>query len=112
VGPQGFGRAWRGSLGAQIRAPSFSSRGVAPLPGPALVTKNVNRWRRNCRKRRMRVDKLNKEINPSCRSRDQSEVGRLDSEPLAASPGDFGKFIADETEKWGKVIREAKINPD
>jgi hypothetical protein len=29
---------------------------------------------------------------------------------LASSPADFGKFIADETEKWGKVIRAANIN--
>jgi hypothetical protein len=28
---------------------------------------------------------------------------------LAASPADFGKLIADETEKWGKVIRAANI---
>jgi len=27
------------------------------------------------------------------------------------SPSDFGKFIADETEKWGKVIRAANIKP-
>jgi hypothetical protein len=25
---------------------------------------------------------------------------------------EFGKFMFDETEKWGKVIREAKIKPD
>jgi hypothetical protein len=28
---------------------------------------------------------------------------------LAGSPADFGKLIADETEKWGKVIRAANI---
>jgi tripartite-type tricarboxylate transporter receptor subunit TctC len=31
---------------------------------------------------------------------------------FAGSPADFGKFIADETEKWGKVIRAANIKPD
>jgi hypothetical protein len=31
---------------------------------------------------------------------------------LAGSPADFGKFIADETEKWGKVIRAVNIKPD
>ena len=31
---------------------------------------------------------------------------------FAGSPADFGKFIADETEKWGKVIRSAGINAD
>ena len=28
------------------------------------------------------------------------------------TPADFGKFIADETEKWGKVIKFAGIKPD
>jgi hypothetical protein len=30
---------------------------------------------------------------------------------LPGSPADFGKLIADETEKWGKVIRTAKVKP-
>jgi hypothetical protein len=30
----------------------------------------------------------------------------------AGSPGDFGKFIADETEKWGKVVKSAGIKAD
>jgi hypothetical protein len=31
---------------------------------------------------------------------------------LALSPAEFGKLIADETEKWGKVIRAANIKPE
>jgi hypothetical protein len=31
---------------------------------------------------------------------------------LPGSPGDFGKLIADETEKWAKVIRAANIRPE
>ena len=31
---------------------------------------------------------------------------------VSGSPADFGKFIADETEKWGKVIRAANIKPE
>jgi hypothetical protein len=31
---------------------------------------------------------------------------------LSGSPADFGKLIAEETEKWGKVIRAANIKPD
>ncbi len=31
--------------------------------------------------------------------------------PLRLSPAEFGKFLADETEKWGKVIRAANIKP-
>jgi tripartite-type tricarboxylate transporter receptor subunit TctC len=59
------------------------------------------------------VDKLNKEINaglsdPKVRER-LVEVG---STVLAGSPGDFGKFIADETEKWAKVIKFAGIKTE
>jgi hypothetical protein len=32
--------------------------------------------------------------------------------PLVGSAADFGKLIADETEKWGKVVRAANIKPD
>jgi tripartite-type tricarboxylate transporter receptor subunit TctC len=31
---------------------------------------------------------------------------------LALSPADFGKLIAEETEKWSKVIRAANIKPE
>jgi len=59
------------------------------------------------------VDKLNKQVNsaladPSIRAR-LAEIGGI---PLAGSPADFGKLIADETEKWGKVIRTANIKPE
>ena len=58
------------------------------------------------------VDRLNKEINaaiadPKIRAR----LDDLASMALAGSPTDFGKHIADETEKWGKVIRAANIKP-
>jgi tripartite-type tricarboxylate transporter receptor subunit TctC len=36
----------------------------------------------------------------------------LSATALAGTPTDFGKFIADETEKWGKVIRAANIKPE
>jgi tripartite-type tricarboxylate transporter receptor subunit TctC len=59
------------------------------------------------------IDKLNKEINaglaePKIRAR----FADLGSTVLPGSPSDFGKLIADETEKWGKVIRAANIKPD
>jgi hypothetical protein len=36
----------------------------------------------------------------------------LGGTPLAGSPADFGRLIADETEKWGKVIKFAGIKVD
>ncbi len=41
-----------------------------------------------------------------------SRIVDLGGSPLSLSPAGFGKFIAEETEKWGKVIREANIKPD
>jgi hypothetical protein len=36
----------------------------------------------------------------------------LGNRALPGSPRDFGKLIADETEKWGKVIRAGNIKPE
>jgi tripartite-type tricarboxylate transporter receptor subunit TctC len=59
------------------------------------------------------VDKLNKEINailadPKVRER----IADVGSTPFAGSAADFAKFIAEDTEKWGKVIRAANIKPE
>jgi tripartite-type tricarboxylate transporter receptor subunit TctC len=58
------------------------------------------------------IDKLNKEINagladPGIKAR----FADLGGVVFPTSPAEFGKFIADETEKWGKVIRAANIKP-
>jgi tripartite-type tricarboxylate transporter receptor subunit TctC len=59
------------------------------------------------------VDKLNNEVNaalvdPKMKARFADMGGTV----LVGSRGDFGKLIADETEKWGKVIRAANIKPE
>jgi tripartite-type tricarboxylate transporter receptor subunit TctC len=59
------------------------------------------------------VVKLNKEINagladPKLRAR----LADLGGTVLAGSPADFGKLIADETEKWGKVVKFVGIKAD
>jgi tripartite-type tricarboxylate transporter receptor subunit TctC len=58
------------------------------------------------------IDKLNKEINaglvdPKLKAR----FADLGATVFTGSPADFAKLIADETEKWGKVIRAANIKP-
>jgi tripartite-type tricarboxylate transporter receptor subunit TctC len=58
------------------------------------------------------VDKLNAEINaviaePAMKAR----LAAIGGEPLPGSPADFGRLIAEETEKWGKVVRTAGIKP-
>jgi len=59
------------------------------------------------------IDKLNKETNaglvdPKLKAR----LADLGGDVLALSPADFGKLIAEDTEKWGKVIRAANIKVD
>ena len=58
------------------------------------------------------VDKLNAEINAGLADpKLKARFADLGGTVLALSPADFGKFIAEETEKWGKVIRAANIKP-
>jgi tripartite-type tricarboxylate transporter receptor subunit TctC len=59
------------------------------------------------------VDRLNKEINagiadPTMKAR----LAAIGGEPLPGSPEAFGKLIAEETEKWGNVVRAAGIKPE
>src|SRR5215470_18110906 len=59
------------------------------------------------------INKLNKEINTALADTKMktrlADVGRT---VLPGSPADFSQLIADETEKWGKVIRAANIKPE
>ncbi len=58
------------------------------------------------------VDRLNKEINTGLADRKlKSRLSDLGSVPTPLTPAEFSKFIAEETEKWGKVIRAAGIKP-
>jgi tripartite-type tricarboxylate transporter receptor subunit TctC len=59
------------------------------------------------------INKLNREINeiltdPKAKAR----LADLGGTVLAGSPADFGKLIAEETDKWTKVIKNAGIKPD
>jgi tripartite-type tricarboxylate transporter receptor subunit TctC len=56
------------------------------------------------------VDKLNKEINDGLADLGiRTRLADLGGTALPGSPAEFGKFIADETEKWGKMARAANI---
>jgi tripartite-type tricarboxylate transporter receptor subunit TctC len=56
------------------------------------------------------IDKLNKETNAGLAdSKLKGRLAELGGVPTPMTPADFGKFIADETEKWAKVIRAAGI---
>ena len=59
------------------------------------------------------IDRLNKEINAALADPEfKARLTHLDGTALGGSPADFGKLIADETEKWRKVIRLANIKPE
>jgi tripartite-type tricarboxylate transporter receptor subunit TctC len=59
------------------------------------------------------VEKLNKEINVALAEPKMiARLADLGGTALPSSPADFGKFIVDETEKWGKVVKFANIKPE
>ena len=59
------------------------------------------------------VGTLNKEINAALANPTiKARLADLGYTVYASSPAEFGKLIADETEKWGKVIRGANIKPE
>jgi tripartite-type tricarboxylate transporter receptor subunit TctC len=59
------------------------------------------------------VERLNKEINAALADpKMQSRFANLGGTVLAGSPADFGKLIAEETEKWGKVVKFSGARPD
>jgi len=59
------------------------------------------------------VDKLNNEINAGLADpKIKARLADLGVTVLSGSPADFGKLIADETEKWAKVVKFAGLKPD
>jgi tripartite-type tricarboxylate transporter receptor subunit TctC len=80
--------------------PSYSASGWIGMGAPRGTAPNI-------------VNKLNQEINTALA--DPKLKARLDDlivTPMAGSPAAFGKVIADDTEKWGKVIRAGNIRPE
>ena len=59
------------------------------------------------------VDKLNQTINAGLADATiKARIADMGGMLLAGSPADFGKLVADETAKWGKVIRDAGIKAE
>ena len=59
------------------------------------------------------VDKINKEVNAALADpKMKARFSELGATVLPGSPADYGKFIAEETEKWAKVIRAANLKAD
>jgi tripartite-type tricarboxylate transporter receptor subunit TctC len=59
------------------------------------------------------INTLNKEINAGLvDTKMKARLADLGGTVLPGSPADFGKLVADETEKWGNVIRALNIKAD
>ena len=59
------------------------------------------------------IDKINTEITAGLAdAKMKARLADFADVPMPMTPTEFGKLIADETEKWGKVIRAANIKPE
>jgi tripartite-type tricarboxylate transporter receptor subunit TctC len=59
------------------------------------------------------IRKLNDEINATLADpKFRTRLLDLGNVPMSMTSAEFGKFIADETKKWAKVIRTANIKPE
>ena len=80
--------------------PGFEASGWSGLSAPRNTPDDV-------------IDKLNQHINAGLADpKMKAQLADLGAEPMPMTPTDFGKLIAEETEKWAKVIRTANIKPD
>ena len=79
--------------------PGYESSGYFGFGAPAKTPAEI-------------VDKLNQEINAGLADpKLKARLTDLGSVPLPGPPATFGKLIADETEKWAKVVKAAGIKP-
>jgi tripartite-type tricarboxylate transporter receptor subunit TctC len=80
--------------------PGFEASGWLGIGAPSITSREV-------------IDRLNGEINAGlANSGFQAKLADLGLTPMIGPPADFAKLIADETEKWGKVVKFAGIKPE
>src|SRR5262245_1590158 len=80
--------------------PGFEARSVFGIGAPKNTPVEI-------------VDTLNKRLNASLADpKAKAQLAELGGTALVGSPADFGKVIAAESEKWGKVVRAANIKPE
>jgi tripartite-type tricarboxylate transporter receptor subunit TctC len=59
------------------------------------------------------IDKLNQEVNAALADpKMKARFADLGGTPLPGSPAEFGKLIAEETQKWAKVVKFSGAKPD
>ena len=80
--------------------PGYEVSGVGGIGAPKNTTVEI-------------ISKLNIEINSGLTDpKLKARLADLGGTPLPGSPADFGKVIADDIEKWAKVIKFANIKPE
>src|SRR5215471_18895924 len=80
--------------------PGYEATFMVGLGGPKNVPAEI-------------IDRLNREINAAlAEPRIKARLADLGTVPLPMASTDFGKLLAEETEKWGKVIRAANIKAE
>jgi len=87
-----------------------------PIVGDFLPGYEASAWYGVCAPRNTSaeiVDKLNKEINAGLAdAKLKARLAELGSSPFVASPSEFGMHLAEETEKWGRVVKAASLRPE
>ncbi|MGA9429879.1 MAG: tripartite tricarboxylate transporter substrate binding protein [Xanthobacteraceae bacterium] len=103
------------ALAVTTAAPVDVLAGV-PTVGQFVPGYEASGWQGVCAPKGMPpdiVDKLNREINAGLADADfKAKLAKLGGTPFPGTPADWGKFIASETDKWGKVVREAGVKAE
>jgi tripartite-type tricarboxylate transporter receptor subunit TctC len=87
-----------------------------PTVGEYLAGYEASQWYGLCAPRNTPadiIDRLNREVNAALVDpRMKARFADIGGESLAGSPATFGKLVADETEKWAKVVKFAGLKPE
>ena len=101
------------AVSTAMRAPALPD---LPTVGDFLPGYEASDWYGICAPRGTPAEiigKLNAEINAGLADpKLKARLADLGASVLPGSPAEFGKLIADETEKWGKVVRAAHMKPE
>ena len=116
--PSSIAHIKAGKLRALAVTTAMRSEALPDIPtvGEFLPGYEASTWFGLCAPRDTRadiVDKLNKEVNAGLTDlKLKSQLADLGGTALVGSPSEFGKLIAEDIEKWAKVIKFAGIKPE
>jgi tripartite-type tricarboxylate transporter receptor subunit TctC len=109
--PSSIGHIQAGRLRAlavttATRAKALPDVPTSPRPCRAMKRVRGSAWRCREARRATIIDKLNKTVNEALADPAmQAKLAELGGTNIPGTPEDFGKIIAEETEKWSKVVK-------